>query len=107
MIFAEIDPKTDEVIQLIVADADFIASGRAGDTSRWRKCSDGSGVDSRMDYPGIGHKLERQTGRYRPPRPVTAGTQWDWDEQKRKWMPDRPQPKAPWEKPDTPPRGRP
>jgi hypothetical protein len=82
--FAQIDDN-DTVIQVIVAEQDFINSGAVGDPSRWIQTSYNTmggvhrlgGTPLRKNYAGIGYTYHRQLDAFIPPKPYPS---WVLDE---------------------------
>jgi hypothetical protein len=73
--FAQID-ENNQVINVIVADQDYINTGLQGDPSRWIECSvDGSVRDY---YPriGAGDYYDPTVDAFRPPKPYPS---WIWN----------------------------
>ena len=96
--FAEID--NDNVVQrVIVADQDFIDSGKLGDPSNWvqtsyntrggvhyapnSKTPDG-GIAFRKNYAGIGHIYDKERDAFIGPQPFAS---WTLDEDSCLWVP--------------------
>ena len=96
--FAEID--NDNVVQrVIVADQDFIDSGKLGDPSNWvqtsyntrggvhyapnSKTPDG-GIALRKNYAGIGHIYDKERDAFIGPQPFAS---WTLDEDSCLWVP--------------------
>ena len=100
MIYAEIDPQTGDVIQMIVADKSFIYSGAVGDPDRWVLCSRKNIRSGAMYYPGIGDRYNCQKDTYQPPRPTDPDSSrlWTWNDRCVAWVPSKPLPPDPWAK---------
>lgn len=77
--FAQIDDN-DIVIQVIVAEQDFINSGAVGDPVRWIQTSYNTmggvhrlgGTPLRKNYAGIGYSYNRQLDAFIPPKPYPS-----------------------------------
>lgn len=99
-IFAEV--VDGRVVRVIVAEQEFIDSGRVGAPSRWKKFT-----PSRKNYPGVGYsydaandtfvppkpsgrdswRLNKETHRWEAPKPIPqeAGKFFQWNEQEQDW----------------------
>ena len=92
--FAEVDPSTNTVIRVIVAEQDFIDTGAVGEPSRWIQTSyntragvhyaeqangaylpDG-GTALRGNYAGQGYEYNVELDAFVPPKPNTEWTSW-------------------------------
>ena len=92
--FAEVDPSTNTVIRVIVAEQDFIDTGAVGEPSRWIQTSyntragvhyaeqangaylpDG-GTALRGNYAGQGYEYNVELDVFVPPKPNTEWTSW-------------------------------
>jgi len=76
--FAEID-QSDTVIRVIVAEPEYINSGRVGNPSNWIECFlDEDGVNNtKKMYPGIGHKYNYNAEVFHHKQPYPS---WSIDE---------------------------
>ena len=111
--FAKID-ENGVVTQVIVAEQDFIDSGKVGDPSLWVQTSYNTeggvhklgGVPLRKNYAGIGWTYDKGIDAFIPPKPPFSswtlntatcyweapvkypddGKSYDWDEQKVEWV---------------------
>lgn len=109
--FAEID-ENGVVLRVIVAEQDFIDSGKVGDPSRWVQTSydtsggvhkDG-GTPLRKNYAGIGYTYDATLDAFIPPKPYASfvlneekgiyeapvsmpkdGASYEWDETATTW----------------------
>ena len=86
--FAEVDPNTDIVLRVIVAEKDFINSGAVGDSFRWLQTSfntrggvhygqDGQpdgGFALRKNYAGIGYTYDKTKDAFIAPQPFPSWT---------------------------------
>jgi hypothetical protein len=95
--FAEIDPKTNVVKRVIVAEQDFIDSGAVGDSANWIQTSyntfggvhytpvghikDG-GVALRKNYAGIGDTYDADRDAFIPPKDFPS---WTLNEDTCRW----------------------
>lgn len=87
--FAQIDDN-DIVVQVIVAEQDFINTGAVGDPSRWVQTSYNTqggvhrlgGTPLRKNYAGIGYSYNRQLDAFIPPKPFAS---WILDESTCHW----------------------
>lgn len=100
--FAEIN-ENNVVLRVIVADADFIASGAVGNPANWIQTSyntrggvhygaDGKpdgGVALRKNYAGVGYTYDRQRDAFIPPKPFAS---WSLDDNTCVWVPPVPMP---------------
>jgi hypothetical protein len=91
------------VVQVIVAEQDFINSGALGDPAHWIQTSyntrggihygaDGNpdgGVALRKNYAGIGYTYDQQRDAFIPPRPFDS---WVIDENSCLWQAPTPMP---------------
>ena len=74
--FAQIDANN-VVVQVIVAEQDFIDSGAVGDPATWIQTSyntlagqhTGGGTPLRKNYAGIGYTYDKERDAFIPPRP--------------------------------------
>jgi hypothetical protein len=79
--FAQID-SDDRVIQVIVAEQDFIDSGAVGDPASWIQTSYNTragvhvlgGTPLRKNYAGIGYTYNRSLDAFVPPQPFASWT---------------------------------
>ena len=87
--FAEVDPDTNIVLRVIVAEQDFINSGAVGDSSNWVQTSyntkggvhnapntrtpDG-GIALRKNYAGIGYTYDKDRDAFIAPQPYPSWT---------------------------------
>jgi len=77
--FAQIDDNN-IVVQVIVAEQDFINTGAVGDPSRWIQTSYNTmggehrlgGTPLRKNYAGIGYTYNRQLDAFVPPKPFPS-----------------------------------
>jgi len=77
--FAQIN-ENDVVVQVIVAEQDFINTGAVGDPSRWIQTSYNTiggvhrlgGTPLRKNYAGIGYTYNRQLDAFVPPKPYPS-----------------------------------
>lgn len=78
--FAQLD-ENGVVLQVLVAQPDFINSGAVGDPSRWVETWVGGG--DRYRYAGIGQKYDSNLNAFIPPKPDPDATfnvqKKDWD----------------------------
>lgn len=100
--YAQID-ENNKVIQVIVAEQDFINTGAVGDPARWIQTSyntrggvhygaDGQpdgGVAMRKNYAGIGYSYDPSRDAFIPPQPYPS---WSLDERSCNWQPPVPMP---------------
>ena len=94
--FAQIDDN-DVVVQVIVAEQDFINTGAVGDPSRWIQTSYNTmggvhrlgGTPLRKNYAGIGYTYNRQLDAFIPPRPFPS---WLLNEETGLYNPPMPMP---------------
>ena len=109
--FAQID-ENNVVVQVIVAEQDFISSGAVGDPSRWIQTSyntmggehSNGGTPLRKNYAGIGYTYDAVRDAFIPPKPFPSWVLnedtclWDapvampqdekrytWDEENQSW----------------------
>ena len=89
--FAEVDPKTNIVLRVIVAEQDFINSGAVGDSFRWVQTSYNTrggvhktgGYPLRKNYAGTGFTYDKDRDAFIEPKPYPSWTlnedtcQWD------------------------------
>lgn len=104
--FAEVDPATNEVIRVIVADQDFINTGLVGDPKNWYKTSyntkggvhynpdtnlpsDTPEKAFRKNYAGRGYTYDKERDAFIPPKPYPS---WVLDEQSCLWVAPVPYP---------------
>ena len=78
--FAEID-SSNVVLRVIVAEQDFINSGKVGDTFNWIQCS--YNANFRKQYPGIGWTYDKVNDVFVEPQPYPS---WTLDEN-HDWQP--------------------
>jgi hypothetical protein len=77
--FAQID-ENNIVIQVIVAEQDFIDSGAVGDPSKWIQTSYNNNF--RKQYAGIGYIYDAQADVFISPQPFpswTLDSDYDWE----------------------------
>ena len=82
--FAQID-ETNTVVQVIVAEQDFIDSGAVGDSSNWIQTSyntqggihTNGGTPLRKNYAGVGYTYDSGRDAFIPPKPFNS---WVLDE---------------------------
>lgn len=94
--FAQVD-ENDIVVQVIVAEQDFINTGAVGDPSRWIQTSYNTsggvhrlgGTPLRKNYAGIGYTYNRQLDAFIPPKPFAS---WILDENTGSWNPPKSMP---------------
>lgn len=93
--FAQIDDNN-VVINVIVAEQDFIDSGAVGDPSRWIQTSYNThggqhpeGRPLRKNYAGIGYTYDPSRDAFIPPQPYPS---WILDEKTCWWQPPVPVP---------------
>lgn len=93
--FAQID-ENNIVVQVIVAQQDFIDSGVAGEPSRWIQTSYNTrggqhpdGTPLRKNYAGIGYTYDVSRDAFIPPQPFPS---WTLDEETCWWVPPTPYP---------------
>ena len=87
--FAQID-NTNTVIQVIVAEQDFIDSGAVGDPTKWIQTSYNTqggihtqgGTPLRKNYAGVGYTYDLSRDAFIPPKPFTS---WLLDEESCLW----------------------
>ena len=87
--FAQID-ETNTVIQVIVAEQDFIDSGVVGDPTKWIQTSyntqggihTNGGTPLRKNYAGIGYTYDLGRDAFIPPKPFNS---WILDEESCLW----------------------
>lgn len=85
------------VLRVIVADAQFIASGAVGDSASWIECDkrtkggvrDGGGEALRKNYPGVGWIYDKARDAFVAPKPFDS---WVRDDQKMLYEPPKPMP---------------
>ena len=109
--FAQIDDNN-QVIQVIVAEQDFIDSGAVGDPSKWIQTSYNTlagehrlgGTPLRKNYAGIGYTYDAERDAFVPPKPFASwvlnentclwdapvampedGKRYVWDEETQNW----------------------
>lgn len=95
--FAQID-ENNVVVQVIVAEQDFINSGVVGDPSRWIQTSYNTrggehilgGTPLRKNYAGIGYTYDAVRDAFIPPRPEYES--WILNEETCLWEPPVPYP---------------
>ena len=90
--FAEID-QSDTVIRVIVAEPEYINSGRVGNPSNWIECFlDEDGVNNTKNmYPGRGHKYNYNAEVFHIKQPYPSWTQ----DENYDWQPPIPKPEQP------------
>ena len=94
--FAEIDDDG-IVLQVIVAEQDFIDSGLVGDSSNWIQTSYNTregvhilgGTPLRKNYAGLGYTYEEERDAFIPPKPFDS---WSLDEDTCIWEAPTPSP---------------
>lgn len=94
--FAELD-ENNIVKRVIVADREFIDSGKVGSPQNWIETSYGTvrgkhlkgGVPFRKNYAGIGYKYDAQKDAFIPPKRFAS---WIFDEEAGDWIPPKPEP---------------
>lgn len=93
--FAQID-ENNIVLQVIVAEQDFIDSGVVGDPSRWIQTSYNTyagqhpeGRPLRKNYAGIGYSYDPTRDAFIPPKPFNS---WILNEETCLWEPPIPSP---------------
>lgn len=97
--FAQID-ENNIVVQVIVAEQDFIDSGAVGDPRRWIQTSYNTlegkhlagGTPLRKNYAGIGYKYDAERDAFIPPHPRPEYESWKIDEERCVWVPPVPYP---------------
>lgn len=80
--FAEIDPNTNIVLRVIVAEQDFINSGAVGDSFRWIQTSyntfggvhKNGGYPLRKNYAGVGFTYDKTKDAFIAPQPFPSWT---------------------------------
>ena len=101
--FAEIDANG-IVLRVIVAEQDFIDSGKVGDPSMWVQTSD-SVQTLRKNYAGTGYTYDKGRDAFIPPKPFSSfvlneekaryeapvempkdGKPYEWDEKTTAWV---------------------
>lgn len=73
--FAKID-ENNIVVDVIVANQDFIDSGAVGPAEQWVECAKDHSIRGR--YPGIGHSYDPETDEFYPPKPPEFPS-WVWN----------------------------
>lgn len=94
--FAQID-ENNIVVQVIVADQDFIDTGAVGDPSRWIQTSYNTsagvhrlgGTPLRKNYAGVGYTYDPQLDAFIPPKFFPS---WVLNEDTCQWEPPVPMP---------------
>jgi len=94
--FAQLD-SNNMVVQVIVAEQDFIDSGAVGDPQQWIQTSYNTfagthrlgGTPLRKNYAGIGYQYDAQRDAFIPPRPFAS---WQLDESTCQWQAPVPMP---------------
>lgn len=94
--FAQID-SNNLVLQVIVAEQDFINSGAVGDPANWIQTSYNTyggqhrlgGTPLRKNYAGIGYSYDSQRDAFIPPKPYAS---WILDEATCLWSAPTPMP---------------
>jgi hypothetical protein len=76
--FARID-ENNIVVEVIVADQDFIDSGAVGPKESWVECCMEHSIRGR--YPGIGHLYNVEMDEFLPPKPADYPS-WVWNGKK-------------------------
>ena len=90
--YAEVDPSTNTVVRVIVAEQDFIDSGAVGDKSRWIQTSYNTisgvhingGTPLRKNYAGIGFTYDATKDAFIPPQLFSS---WTLNETSCTWEP--------------------
>lgn len=93
--FAQV--KNGIVLRVIVAEQDFIDSGKVGETSAWIQTSYDTkggvhlegGTPLRKNYAGIGYTYDKTLDAFIPPKRYDS---WSLDEEKCYWLPPSPAP---------------
>lgn len=88
--FAQIDDNN-IVVQVIVAELDFIQSGAVGDSNRWIQTSYNTfagqhrlgGTPLRKNYAGVGYTYDPSRDSFIPPKPYPS---WQLDEDTAQWQ---------------------
>jgi len=78
--FAKID-KNNIVTEVIVAEQDFINSGKVGDSFLWVQTS--YNHNFRKQFAGVGHTYDKTNDVFIPPQPspsYTLNASFDWEE---------------------------
>lgn len=89
--FAKID-SSNTVVQVIVAEQDFIDSGALGPKEEWIECCLEHSLRGR--YPGIGYYYDIELDEFLPPKPPEFPS-WVWNNlpgPEGKWTPPKPFP---------------
>lgn len=94
--FAQID-ENNIVVQVIVAEQDFIDSGVVGDPSKWIQTSYNTrggehvlgGTPLRKNYAGIGYTYDKKLDAFIPPKPYDS---WKLNKKTGLWDPPVPMP---------------
>lgn len=73
--FAKIDGNNN-VVEVIVADKEFIDSGAVGDANQWIECCANNSMRGR--YPGPGYIYDADLDEFLPPKPVKFPS-WVWN----------------------------
>jgi hypothetical protein len=89
--YAEIENST--VVNVIVAESDFINSGAVGDPSRWVEADantfagvhEAGGTPLRKNYPSIGYTYDSDRDAFIPPQPEQGN--WVLNETTCRWDP--------------------
>ena len=84
--FAEIDD-SGNVLRVIVADQNFINSGRVGNPKNWIRTFK---TNTRKNYAGPGFKYDANRDAFIPPKPFPS---WVLNEETARWEPLEPYPK--------------
>jgi len=111
--FAEIDPNTNKVLRVIVAEQDFIDSGAVGDPKNWIQTSyntyhginERTGLAIRKNFAGIGYTYDEIKDAFIPPKPYNSwilneetcdwesptsypndGKTYSWNEENTEWV---------------------
>jgi hypothetical protein len=93
--FAQIN-ENNTVVQVIVAEQDFINSGAVGDPAKWIQTSYNThggqhpnGTPLRKNYAGIGYTYDLQRDAFIPPKPFAS---WQLNEETCLWQAPTPMP---------------
>ena len=85
--FAEID-ENGKVLRVIVADQEFINSGRVGNPQNWIQTSYNKTI--RKNYAGINYTYDKTRNAFIPPKPFDS---WILDEDTANWKAPKEMPK--------------
>jgi len=66
--FAEIDPTTKKVLRVIVAEQDFINSGKVGNLKNWIETSN----NIRYNFAGVGFTFDEENDAFIPIKPYKS-----------------------------------